>query len=250
MSFSDNYNINSEVARFSDVASAFDALAGGLQSTLLITSSTALSALSPQTIRVSNTLDITVTLPDPSTCLDKVFRIIKQNFNASTVTIETAAGEIRDAHTLVLRERGDFQSFISNGNHWLSISSQRLTNIRTWTPTAYGGSGSMTWTSVTASFNYYAIQGDLCFIGGRFSGTTGGTASNTLIIEGLPMPIVGASALFNLPLSAYVQDAGLTAGMAAFRGSTQTLEARKADGSNFALSTARLFAVQGVYLIR
>ena len=75
------------------------------------------------------------------------------------------------------------------------------TNWLDWTPT-YGAGGSMTFTSVSTTRAVYKVLDNIVFGMIRFSGTTGGTASNSITASA---PIAGSlSSSINSPC--YIRD--------------------------------------------
>ena len=111
------------------------------------------------------------------------------------------------------------------------------------TPT-YGAGDSMTYTSVSASYNSFMINGNTAVYKLRAMGTTGGSASGTITVT-LPAlaadeqgQICGAAAYDGGWISALV--AGLT---------TSSIRVYKYDGSNWALAASKYIALQIVYEI-
>lgn len=117
----------------------------------------------------------------------------------------------------------------------------------TWVPSGYTGSGSMTWSSVSGASVTFSYSEGICFIRGRFGGTTGGTASNSLIIQGLPFPITN-NATTHGP-AAFVQDGGNTISAHTFTGTGDILYIRRYDGANYGLGSNRFVWIGGGYLV-
>jgi len=113
-----------------------------------------------------------------------------------------------------------------------------------YTPT-YGGSVSMTYTSVTTTHAKFSIQGNVCTISAYFQGTTGGTASNALTFTA-PVASINNIAY----VGGIVGDGGTTlAGSVLFNSSTTVITCRKYDVSNFGLGGSRYAIVSGSYQI-
>jgi hypothetical protein len=104
----------------------------------------------------------------------------------------------------------------------------------------------MTYTSVTITRARYAQIGKLVWVHVEATGTTGGTASNSIYVNALPV----ASAATVQQLSVVVVDAGISAtritGYGGTNGANQLL-VRRSDGANFALSAGVLIAITGCY---
>lgn len=101
-----------------------------------------------------------------------------------------------------------------------------------YTPT-YGGSASMTYTSVTTNEAKCQAEGNAMTVNIYAAGTTGGTASTELLAS-LPATSVNT----NIRTGAYVRDVGDRVGYAAVTGSGN-LRVFRADAANYGLGTNR-----------
>jgi hypothetical protein len=111
------------------------------------------------------------------------------------------------------------------------------TRWKAYTP-QYSASGSMTFSISTRRAEQYKVVGDSLYAILVGSGTTGGTASNTLIGT-LPFSVFNASQYVNV--SGYVVDGG--SGLAGFSYlNTNSVNCRKDDSSNFTLGASRTMA--------
>jgi hypothetical protein len=110
-----------------------------------------------------------------------------------------------------------------------------LPEWQTWTPTEFSGSGSMTWSSVTVQNARYAQIGNVVVLSCTIFGTTGGSASSNLIVEGLPVEAGGPGDIW---AGAGVVDGGaFSSGAVRPRGDDLTF--RKFDGSAFGIGSVR-----------
>jgi len=112
----------------------------------------------------------------------------------------------------------------------------------TWSPT-YGGSGSLTFTSVSTAVAQYQRHGSLIVFNLTATGTTGGT-TNTALTFTAPVSLSGGTPA----LAAYATDTVLTGGAAYFSSAT-TVEVKKADASNWGLAAGKQISVNGVYRV-
>ncbi|MBX9580471.1 MAG: hypothetical protein K2X87_09200 [Gemmataceae bacterium] len=147
-----------------------------------------------------------------------------QYMGAALVGAELVAG----VETAVVYD-GTQLELLRHGGGWAS-----------WTPT-YGASGSMTLTSVSTLLARYQRHGSRVDFSLQFTGTTGGTASNTLTAS-LP---VTSSAQSGMGL--YVIDGSAVAGYATIGGGGTNLSVSKYDTSNFGLGSGRGAIVTGSY---
>lgn len=124
------------------------------------------------------------------------------------------------------------------------VASPRI-RLRDWTP-SYSASGSMTYTSVSTVFAKYIIFGKILFFELRAAGTTGGTASNTLIAT---LPVNKLSPGSSICAGGW-NETGNANFLAATAALTQTtIYILKYDRSNFGLGTGRVMAAAGFYEI-
>jgi hypothetical protein len=111
-----------------------------------------------------------------------------------------------------------------------------------WAP-EYSASGSMTFTGVITSYALFKVAGREVRFTLNASGTTGGTAANTITFS-LPVNSVDSSGVF----ACSALDVSLTSGVA-FLNSTTACSVRKYDASNWGLGSSKVFSVQGFYRI-
>lgn len=177
--------------------------------------------------------------------------------NTSTVTLNLnalGAVEIKKSDApstaLMALEKNDLVQYqiavvIYDGSNWVLINPYQ-SGILSWTPTFTPG-GSMTYSSVTLNNAHYNRQGKIIHFNISVTGTTGGTASNTIS--------------FTVPTSAQVSTIQIGGGAAGFifdgsgtyRGgiwrfiTQSTIEVSKYDQSNFGLGADRGFQINGWY---
>lgn len=103
--------------------------------------------------------------------------------------------------------------------------------------------GSMTIADVTITRAYYAAFGKMVWIFLQANMTTGGTADNDILIDGLPV----TAAYANQVLQCMVSDGDtVKTGLAWLSSSTQ-IDVRKADASNWGLGAGRYIYITGMY---
>jgi hypothetical protein len=125
-----------------------------------------------------------------------------------------------------------------NGSSWVNALPTAVTSF---TPT-YTAVGGMTFTSTSLSYANYIRMGKLCFFHIVDTGTTSGSASNEIEFAS-PLTQVSQQVL-----TAWYADGGSAAPGACISSSTTKFRVRKADGSNFALSTGRIIWVSGFFI--
>lgn len=135
---------------------------------------------------------------------------------------------------------------LANGsvtNAKLSTTAGELGSVwTTWTPT-YGASGSLTFTSITTNYAKYLQIGKTIHFAIYATGTTGGTASNSITFT---LPVAAAN-LYNIFSAAVLPGGGVTIGGSAFSDNSATVVfVRKYDGSNYALGGSTI-RVSGSY---
>jgi hypothetical protein len=126
-----------------------------------------------------------------------------------------------------------------------NLIQEPIYNTRTlsYTIIATTGSGGLVFTPTTVNSNFYKIMGDQLYINTFVTGTTSGVISS-VILGRLPFNIVGAR------FTSYVLDSNLSrSGWMIGAGSSNLLDIRKQDGTNFALSTSREYAIQETFTI-
>lgn len=112
-----------------------------------------------------------------------VANILKNTTQGATIANDIVTGEIIDV--------------IYDGTGW-QLQNQPSAFDNNWTPAA-GGSGLMTFTSVTVNYAHYYRVGTLIHVSVNFTGTVGGTPNNTLTFN-LPIaPRVGGQVCACLP---------------------------------------------------
>lgn len=133
--------------------------------------------------------------------------------------------------------------FRLNSSDKLEAASTFDLNFQTFTPSAYGGTGSLTFTSVTPSTNHYFLFGDLLFVHFRATGTTGGTTSTELTWD-LP---AGMTTTINFELGCTVfENSGNSKPGRCYAVSSTQFRVSKYDVSNFTLAAGSGFIVQGI----
>lgn len=105
-----------------------------------------------------------------------------------------------------------------------------------------GGTGSMTFTSTSLEFSKFRMDSRAVTVLVRYSGTTGGSASNGLTFS-IPVGVVDTAS----PSSGgFVTDGSTVAGIC-LAASTTAFEVRRYDNANFGLGAGRRFATQCIY---
>lgn len=120
------------------------------------------------------------------------------------------------------------------------------TRMRTWTPTLSCG-GSMTISSTTTPFVEYKITDDLCFFSIYFTGTLGGTASNTVRFT---LPVTAAS-FGSQPGTVYCNiynNPTYFTGFTTLESATR-MQVYKSDISNYGLASGNEWKLSGFYKI-
>lgn len=110
-----------------------------------------------------------------------------------------------------------------------------------WTP-SYTASGSMTFTSVATSVAIFKLTANEANIICRATGTTGGTASNTISIS---IPVLAVDTGSNVT-GASVGDPTSISGYCFVSGSNDYLSFRRYDSSNFGLGAGRVISVSPI----
>jgi len=114
-----------------------------------------------------------------------------------------------------------------------------------FTFTATGSAdGSMTWTSITWTLAKFRIEGRKCILWIEASGTTGGTASNILVVTPTSGHIPTATA--QTRIGALIFD-GLTISGVSWIAINKTIGYRRYDGANFGLGAGRGIGGQIAY---
>ena len=113
-----------------------------------------------------------------------------------------------------------------------------------FTPT-YGGTGSLTFTTVTTDYARFADFGDYVYIELSAIGTTGGTTNVGITVAGLPFNAnVSGNGFY--PLAAMVTDSVTFIGSAYFS-AAGTIQIRKGDAGNWGLGASRRVSFSGFY---
>lgn len=164
------------------------------------------------------------------------------------VTEYTSSAGIAIANNIPLRWKksgGTKQSVVKlNSSDKLDFDSSFDLNFQTFTPSAYGGTGSLTFTSVTPSNNFYLIIGDLLYLHFRATGTTGGTTSSELTWD-LPGGLTAQAGNLELACSVFENSGNSKPGRCYAVSGTQ-FRVSKYDVSNFTLAANSGFIVQGL----
>lgn len=114
----------------------------------------------------------------------------------------------------------------------------------TFTPSAYGGAGSLTFGSVTPSNNFYFQIGDFLYFHLRATGTTGGTTSSELSFT---LPVGFTLQATNLEIGCTVfENSGFAKPGRCYAQSTTVMRVHKGDVSDFFLGANTGFIVQGL----
>jgi hypothetical protein len=227
------------------VADAIDFAYNGQNSNSVVTATGSIAPDASGCIFVNNSSNITLTLPAPSTCQGKVFKLVKISDNANTCTIATAAGSIFASQTNVIRARNDQRTYVSNGANYIMIGADGSDWI-SYTPSISAGSP-MTVSDVTFQRAQYKLLGDRVDLRIQFNATLGGTASFAVFC---PLPSgVTSAAIF--PLSCvYSQplDGGMVSGNGSFAFSDR-IDIRKPDASNFTVASTIRVIITGHFFI-
>ena len=120
------------------------------------------------------------------------------------------------------------------------------TRLLTYTPLG-GGSGSLTYTSVTYNTKQYQIVDNTVRFYLQASGTTGGVTNTTLTLT-LPFT-VSATIGSNVATAGFTGDTAVAAGLSFFGASGTVINVRKYDASNWGLGASRQVSASGIYPI-
>jgi hypothetical protein len=172
--------------------------------------------------------------------------------NTTTSEKYIAGGWTNFTSTDVVRNIGRFAAQLSAGaGYTWSIPSAKVISYpffesdwRTWQPVGTA-SGSMTYTITATDKAEYKMRMHSLEYELKVAGTTGGTASNTIISSS---PFNSTNATHLLPRQAYFTDGGSVLSGIAYVG-TSVIQVVKDDNSNFALGTGRYMASTGAYRI-
>lgn len=126
----------------------------------------------------------------------------------------------------------------------IGVSGHPLTTA-TWSP-SYSASGSMTYTSVTTSLAAYVRIGKIVLFSLFATGTTGGSASTSLIAT-LPVTADATFTSANAPFACTVADGASAIGGVAYIGSSTQVYATRYDAANFGTGASRVMRVSGWY---
>lgn len=224
-------------------ASALDqyAAASQVQNSSFLWGGTSGGSANAHTISVS---------PTPSAyAAGQRFQFLSGNTNTSSVTLNVnslGAKTIKQGPSNVNLVAGQLTAsslvdVVYDGTNFLLVS-QPWVAAQTYTP-SYSASGSMTFGTVTTSIARYHIRQRFCRLQLEFFGTTGGTASNSIIAS---LPITEAQGMTAM---AYVVDgSGASAqGYVSISGGNASFF--KPDASNFGLGAARACRITVEYEI-
>lgn len=115
-----------------------------------------------------------------------------------------------------------------------------------WTP-SYSASGSMTFTGVTTDIAKYVIKGAEVTVFFRFTGTTGGTASNAIRFS-LPLTSANVAAAAQWISPVYINQGTSATGFCYVDNNSATANVLKEDSSNWGLGASRLILGSFTYL--
>jgi hypothetical protein len=159
--------------------------------------------------------------------------VISSTYGApnTTVTLATNSDYAMAAATIT----DNYYSHIENPESWPDWFN--------YTPT-YSASGSMTFGTVTTNYAKFRVSGKKVEVCIKATGTTGGTASSSLIAT-LPIECVATGFVFS---GVATTDTSLVAGHGFITfGSPDTVSVRKYDASNFGLGSGRVMQILAVY---
>jgi len=149
--------------------------------------------------------------------------------------------------TVTLIQNDDYSITGSMSNIYLS----RVENPNGWpgwfnyTPTLTAG-GSMTVSSATLGFAKWQVQGDIMFLAMQYTSfTLGGTANSTLFVT-YPGNVNGVDGQSAVCAARDSGSGSYPVGTGTFT-SSSTIYVRKADLSNWTLSTSRAFLINGTF---
>jgi hypothetical protein len=111
----------------------------------------------------------------------------------------------------------------------------------TWTP-SYSAAGSMTYTSVTTNVAQYQRHGNQVNFMVNSTGTTGGTASNEIIIS-IPVSLAGGTSV----MPAYLVIGGSILSGLSYHATATTIAIRRYDNTNYSLGPNLTASVTGSY---
>jgi hypothetical protein len=161
----------------------------------------------------------------------KYFYVVNAVYSAPNTTLTLAGGS---DYTLA-------NEAITSPFYSYADSPQGFPDWFNWTPT-FSCSGSMTFTGTTISQAAFKILGRQVQFLMNASGTTGGTASNTIFFT---LPVVAANGII-IACSAIVVDVSAAGGLS-WKSATNQITVRRYDSSSFGLGAARVISAQGAY---
>lgn len=207
----------------------------------------ALSYLTPLDA-VAKSIEIADNASYPSSgSLYAMFDGVNQQLKIDNLSEYTPSAGVSIANNINLRAKkagGTKQSiFKLNTSDKLQYDTALDWNFATFTPSAYGGTGSLTFTSVTPSNNFYLQLGDLLYVHFRATGTTGGTTSTELTWD-LPGGFTAQASNLELGVSVFEASGNSKPGRCYAVSGTQ-FRVSKYDLSNFSLAANTGFIVQG-----
>lgn len=168
---------------------------------------------------------------------------------AIIVNIDTANNALKLMNDIPLSARnaansGNINILKLNASDKLETGSTLDLNWQTFTPSAYGGTGRLTFTSVSEANNFYYRFGDMAFIHFRATGTTGDTTSTELTFT-LPLGLTAQAGNLELGVSVF-ESSGMSKPGRCYSVSGTEFHVSKYDASNFVLAASTGFIVQGV----
>lgn len=187
------------------------------------------------------TFSLTPALASYASGMTAVFRANSTNTGATTININglgAKAVKLSDGSALVGGElqAGLFYEVIYDGTatEWVLVNPSFV--WQTWTPTL-GASGAMTYGTTTTNHARYMKMGKLCFIQIDFTGTTGGTASNSLTFT---LPFAPPTLTSDQGAGGgAVRDSAFVGGWVALQSASTTALVYKIDFSNYGLGADR-----------
>ncbi len=123
VSFSEQYlrQLNAKLTEiFRSIAASINAGSDGILFTSTVVTGNYTLQPFEQIAIVKNTANCTVTLPDPSDCVNKRFTVKKANSNVYTVTVVATSGNIDDATSQIITTGYTSLDFVSDGtDYWI-----------------------------------------------------------------------------------------------------------------------------------
>jgi hypothetical protein len=233
MTYADAFNLRTTNVSFNNVADAIDGSFGRSWGGTTTGSSTAFACTASPAWTALTTGEEIAILPHTANTGASTLNVNSLGtINIFYMGFALVGGEMRSGTISILRYDGTRFNLLNHAGGWA-----------TWTPT-YGATGSMTYTTVSTNVGNYQRHGTMIIFNLTATGTTGGTAANTITFTP-PVNLSGSTPGFG----GYVADGGGEIGATAFFSAPGTVNVKKYDASNFGLGASRQISISGFYKV-